>query len=124
MPSSGAPGPVGDLVGVAVLFGLLWLYLLPAWIAKKRKHHNAKAIFWLNLLLGWSLIGWAGALVWALVEPPVVVVADVPARLPVAPRSPCPYCAEPILPAAAVCRFCTRELPAGWAGPGRREPRL
>lgn len=31
-------------------------------------------------------------------------------------RRPCPRCAELILPAALVCRFCFRELPQGWAG--------
>jgi hypothetical protein len=31
-------------------------------------------------------------------------------------RRPCPNCAELILPAARVCRFCTRELPEGWGG--------
>ncbi len=30
-------------------------------------------------------------------------------------RRPCPYCAELILPAATVCRFCSRELPQRWA---------
>jgi len=30
---------------------------------------------------------------------------------PAANRRPCPYCAELILPAARVCRFCARELP-------------
>jgi hypothetical protein len=30
-------------------------------------------------------------------------------------RGPCPYCAELIVPAAKVCRFCSRELPPGWA---------
>jgi hypothetical protein len=33
---------------------------------------------------------------------------------PAAPRRPCPYCAELILPAARVCRFCSRELPPQW----------
>lgn len=30
-------------------------------------------------------------------------------------RKPCPYCAELILPAARVCRFCSQELSSGWA---------
>lgn len=42
------------------------LYLLPAWIGAKKR--NNSAIFWLNLLLGWSVIGWVAALVWALTE--------------------------------------------------------
>jgi hypothetical protein len=30
-------------------------------------------------------------------------------------RYPCPFCAEPIVAAARVCRFCARELPQNWA---------
>lgn len=30
-------------------------------------------------------------------------------------RAPCPHCAEPILPAANVCRFCNRDLHEGWS---------
>jgi hypothetical protein len=36
----------------------------------KHRHHNAVAILVLNLLLGWTLIGWMVALVWALTKPP------------------------------------------------------
>ena len=43
-------------------------YLLPAVIAFRRNHHQRMAIFALNLLLGWSVIGWVGSLVWALTE--------------------------------------------------------
>lgn len=42
------------------------MYFLPAIIAALRHHHNALAIFALDLLAGWSVIGWIVALVWAL----------------------------------------------------------
>ena len=42
------------------------LYLLPAWIGDKKR--NANAILALNLLLGWTFIGWVIALVWALTK--------------------------------------------------------
>jgi hypothetical protein len=32
-------------------------------------------------------------------------------------RRPCPFCGEAILAVAAVCRFCRRDLPGGWADP-------
>src|SRR4051812_6789613 len=32
-----------------------------------------------------------------------------------AQRSACPHSAELILPAALVCRFCSHDLPPGWA---------
>jgi hypothetical protein len=42
------------------------LYFLPAVIAWCRGHHNRGAIFALNLLLGWTFVGWVAALVWSL----------------------------------------------------------
>ena len=50
---------------VIIFILLLGLYLLPAWVAVNRNHHNTGAIFVLNLFLGWTLIGWVAALVWA-----------------------------------------------------------
>jgi hypothetical protein len=38
-------------------------------VAFVRHHHNQWAIFALNLLLGWTLLGWIGALVWSLTRP-------------------------------------------------------
>ena len=45
-------------------FGLCF-YFLPAIIADFRGHHNKLAIFWLTFFLGWSLLGWIIAFVWA-----------------------------------------------------------
>ena len=42
------------------------LYFLPLLIAVPRNHHNAMAIAALNLLLGWTLLGWIVALIWSL----------------------------------------------------------
>lgn len=42
------------------------LYLLPAFIAWRRRHLDVLAIFALNLLLGWTALGWIAALVWSL----------------------------------------------------------
>jgi hypothetical protein len=49
--------------------GVLALYFLPAIAAFRSKHHNAEAIACLNLLLGWTFVGWVIALVWALMKP-------------------------------------------------------
>jgi hypothetical protein len=40
-------------------------YFLPAIIAFARHKRDALSIFLLNLFLGWTLIGWIVALVWA-----------------------------------------------------------
>lgn len=52
---------------IVVLFFGLYIYFLPCLIAKTRRHENTLAIFVLNLLAGWTLIGWAGAMVWAFI---------------------------------------------------------
>jgi hypothetical protein len=39
--------------------------LLPTLIALRRKHEHRVAITFLNLLAGWTGIGWIVALVWA-----------------------------------------------------------
>jgi hypothetical protein len=46
-------------------FGFV-LYFLPAIIAFARSKRDAVSILILNLLLGWTAIGWVIALVWAL----------------------------------------------------------
>ncbi len=57
----------------AILVSILSLfYFLPFAIAFHRKRANTSVIFALNLFLGWSLIGWVVALVWALKEEQVI----------------------------------------------------
>lgn len=53
--------------GGMVMLGLA-AYPIPTFVAIARRHHNTPAIAVLNLALGWTLFGWAGALVWALVR--------------------------------------------------------
>jgi len=43
---------------------VLVIYFFPAIVAGVRSHHSAGAIFVLNLLLGWTVLGWVVALVW------------------------------------------------------------
>ena len=44
---------------------MLLLYFLPTIVANKRKHSNCTPILLLNLFLGWTLVFWVIALVWA-----------------------------------------------------------
>jgi hypothetical protein len=46
----------------------LCLYFIPSFIATLTKKKNALAIFFLNLLLGWTGIGWIGAFIWSVVK--------------------------------------------------------
>lgn len=48
-----------------MLAALVAVYFLPGLIAFKRDHQNAASIMLLNLFLGWTLLGWVGALVWS-----------------------------------------------------------
>jgi hypothetical protein len=51
------------LIGAAI-------YFIPSIIALLQRKRNLVAIMALNLLLGWSLIGWVVSLVWALTKDP------------------------------------------------------
>lgn len=44
-------------------------YFVPSLIAWSRKHRSLPAIIALNILLGWTGIGWIGAFVWSLSWP-------------------------------------------------------
>lgn len=52
--------------GFFLLFLALGFYFLPGIVAINRDHPNATSIFVLDLLLGWTLVGWVIALVWAV----------------------------------------------------------
>ena len=65
IPDYSLPSEGGGLYGVLIILGI---YLLPSVVAWNRKHNNRAAIITLNILLGWTVIGWAGALVWAMTK--------------------------------------------------------
>jgi hypothetical protein len=54
-------------------FGFV-IYFLPSIIALARSKRDLLAIFLLNLFLGWSVIGWVVALIWAAKHDAPVVV--------------------------------------------------
>lgn len=58
----------------AILTGL---YMLPWAIAATRGKANSGVIGWINLLLGWTVIGWIWALVLSLTAHGVAGVATV-----------------------------------------------
>lgn len=43
-------------------------YMLPWAIAAVRGNANAWSVFWINLLLGWTVVGWIIALVMSIKE--------------------------------------------------------
>ena len=63
---------MGALIGlfftlILAIIGIA-IYFIPAIIAVLKGHRNALAIAVLNLLLGWTFLGWVIALVWAFTE--------------------------------------------------------
>jgi len=54
-----------ELLLVVLIFAI---YFLPTLIAFLRRHKNSLAIFLLNLLLGWTVLGWVVSLVWSVMK--------------------------------------------------------
>jgi hypothetical protein len=68
LPSSGGGGDI--VKGMFVIGVTIAGYFFPSILAKTRGHPNVLAIFLLNLLLGWTGLGWIGALIWAVIAIP------------------------------------------------------
>jgi len=78
------------------------IYFLPSLIAHRKRDFGA--IFALNLLLGWTFIGWVVALVWALTQSSPYAL-NGPAY--VVPQSwPCTNCRRPLQPMDNFCPSC------------------
>ena len=58
--------PLSIVLGVALACGYVVAYFAPTLVAYKRRRVSFVAIAATNVLLGWTLIGWVVALIWAL----------------------------------------------------------
>ena len=56
------------LVVLLLALLILALYFTPTIIAVKRNHLQKTAIILINVLLGWSFIGWVIALIWSVTK--------------------------------------------------------
>ena len=88
------------------LFWILSLlfYFLPAFLARHKR--NFTGILVLNILAGWTFIGWIIALVWAVSSEPELQ-APVPSQQPVASAP------QPAAPADFFCSTCGKRYTAG-----------
>jgi hypothetical protein len=61
---------------VLLLLLAVALYLLPSIVANMRRQPQFLAILCLNIFLGWTVLGWIGALIWALTRSSVQISAS------------------------------------------------
>ncbi|WP_396189723.1 superinfection immunity protein [Flavobacterium sp.] len=59
-------------IGFFILNVFTFCYFLPSTVAyyRRDKCGNVNSIFVLNLFLGWTLVGWVIALIWAMKDKP------------------------------------------------------
>jgi hypothetical protein len=79
------------------LFFIL-LYFLPSIIGQDKK--DALGIFLVNLLLGWTVVGWVVALLWAC-------ASDHPRAVQYASAGGGRFCSRCGTPSAAVVPYCS-----------------
>ena len=73
-------------VVVALIFALaliysLYLYFLPTIIACHYDAENKERIFFLNLVTGWTFLGWILALFWAQKEDDIDLIETIKEKL-------------------------------------------
>lgn len=59
-------GPLQILLFLVAILGIN-IYFIPAYVGWWRKKKARWVIFLVNLFLGWTVIGWIGSLVWAVI---------------------------------------------------------
>jgi hypothetical protein len=95
---------------LVVVFGLA-VYFVPTIIAWNKRQGSSVMI--VNLVFGWTIVGWVGALAWALMnDPPAAVVIQQPSPptspSTAAPPQLCSTCGKYSLPDARFCSSCGR----------------
>jgi uncharacterized membrane protein len=56
----------GSTSTILMVLAIVVIYMLPTLIAFGREHPRRQDITVVNILLGWTLIGWIGVFLWAL----------------------------------------------------------
>ena len=85
-------------------------YFLPTIIAVSRKKTNIVGIVLTNVLLGWTVVGWIIALVWAVSTERIDQIASAPVAIPQPSHRFCPKCGKPDQVGAQFCPHCGQAL--------------
>jgi 4-amino-4-deoxy-L-arabinose transferase-like glycosyltransferase len=93
------------ITGLILVVGCIAFYFLPSIVAASRHKRSENAIVATNLLLGWTLIGWIVALIWALTADPPESPA-LPPRRRLRPPILCASCGKYSPPGSQFCNSC------------------
>lgn len=92
----------------------LFFYFLPAFLARNKPEFTSILI--LNILAGWTFIGWIIALIWALTAKPQAQVPGQPLAANPAQSAAgsffCTACGQPCPAGARFCSACGAAQPA------------
>jgi hypothetical protein len=74
------------VIGLLFIVIVIAMYVLPTVVAMLRKHRQLPAIALVNILFGWSVIGWVAAMIWSLTTPqPQTVIVQTISPTPAPP---------------------------------------
>ena len=62
---------IGILLVLLFIIGVVlgaFIYFLPTYVAGKKDHSNFVIILIINLLFGWTLLGWLACIIWACID--------------------------------------------------------
>jgi hypothetical protein len=101
-----------ELLIVLIVMGILFVpYFIPSIIARKKV--NFTGILLLNIFLGWTLLGWVIALIWAISDKTPEEIADAK-NITVNVTGPqkkykCAYCGFESYEKTTFCLVCSKD---------------